>query len=205
MKISPPLQSLAIAFRIPLQRQARLVASSPALPLQCRPSLPQTSFFSTTPKTHARNTKGPKIHPRISPSHCSPYMFATNAFLALIRYHLHHPLTPRPLRFSRTRALRHWTIHRAAQLVLHRDRGLRERELERQYNAMRAAMEELRLGVGDGGRLYRQAVTRKGIYGGLKMGEMGGIVGNGGIPVEYARGQTDGPPRGGFDHEWTRG
>lgn len=70
---------------------------------------------------------------------------------------------------------------------------------------MRAAMEELRLGLGDGGRLYRQAVSRKGIYGGLKMAEMGGVVGNGGIPVEYARGQTDGPPRGGFDHEWTRG
>lgn len=123
----------------------------------------------------------------------------------MIRYHLHHPLTPRPLRFSRLRALRHWTIHRAAQLLLHKDRISRERELERQYNAMRAACEELRLGVGDGGRLYRQAVSRKGIYGGLKVGEMGGVVGNGGIPVEYARAQTDGPPRGGWDHGWTRG
>ena len=70
---------------------------------------------------------------------------------------------------------------------------------------MRAAMEELRLGVGDGGRLYRQAVTRKGIFGGLKVGEMGGVVSNGGIPVEYARGQTDGPPKAGWDHGWTRG
>ena len=66
-------------------------------------------------------------------------------------------------------------------------------------------MEELRLAVGDGGRLYRQAVTRKGIYGGLKVDEMGGVVSNGGVPIEYARGQTDGPPRGGWDHGWTRG
>lgn len=70
---------------------------------------------------------------------------------------------------------------------------------------MRAAMEELRLGVGDGGRLYRQAVTRKGIYGGLKVEQMRGIVGNGGIPLEYARGQTEGPSKKGWDHEWTRG
>lgn len=70
---------------------------------------------------------------------------------------------------------------------------------------MRAAMEELRLGVGDGGRLYRQAVTRKGIYGGLKVGESRSIVSNGGIPVEYARAQTEGPSRKGWDHEWTRG
>lgn len=89
--------------------------------------------------------------------------------------------------------------------MLHRDRKLRERDLERQYNAMRGAMEELRLGVDDGGRLYRQAVSRKGIYGGLKVEEMGGVVGNGGIPIEYARGQTDGPPKGGWDQGWTRG
>ena len=87
----------------------------------------------------------------------------------MIRYFLHHPRTPRPLRLSRLRSLRHWTIHRAAQLVIHRDRLLREQELERQYNAMRAACEELRLGVGDGGRLYRQAMSRKGLFAGAKV------------------------------------
>ena len=70
---------------------------------------------------------------------------------------------------------------------------------------MRAACEELRLGVGDGGRLYRQAVTRKGIYGGMKVAEGGGVAGNGGMPIEYARAQTEGPPREGWDHEWKRG
>ena len=66
-------------------------------------------------------------------------------------------------------------------------------------------MEELRLGVGDGGRLYRQAVTRKGIFGGPKVGEQGTVVGNGGIPVEFAKAQTEGPPKGGWDDNWTRG
>lgn len=123
----------------------------------------------------------------------------------MIRYFLYHPLTPRPLRLSRLRSLRHWTIHRAAQLTMHRDRLLRERELERQYNAMRAACEELRLGVGDGGRLYRQAMSRKGLFGGPKVAQSAGLVGNGGIPIEYARAQTEGPSRGGWDEGWTRG
>lgn len=78
-------------------------------------------------------------------------------------------------------------------------------ELERQYNAMRAAMEELRLGAGDGGKLYRQAEQRKGIFGGQKVAEMGAVVGNGGIPLEYARAQVDGPSRSGWDHGWVRG
>ncbi|KAL9015827.1 MAG: hypothetical protein Q9185_006794 [Variospora sp. 1 TL-2023] len=121
---------------------------------------------------------------------------------ALIRYHLHHPKTPRPLRFSRLRALRHWTIHRAAQLHLHAQRRQQELELERQYNAMRAACEELRVGLDDGGRLYRQATTRKGLFGGIKM--EGEIVGNGGVPIEYAKAQVEGPPREGWDHGWKR-
>lgn len=89
--------------------------------------------------------------------------------------------------------------------MMHRDRLLRERELERQYNAMRAACEELRLGVGDGGKLYRQAMSRKRLNGGLKVAAGGGVVGNGGVPIEYARAQTEGPSRAGWDEWWTRG
>ncbi|KAI4116722.1 MAG: hypothetical protein LQ345_002902 [Seirophora villosa] len=144
------------------------------------------SSFSTSVPVLARQTKGPKTDRRIT----------------MIRYHLHHPKTPRPLRFSRLRALRHWTIHRAAQLHLHAQRRRQELELERQYNAMRAACEELRVGLDDGGRLYRQATTRKGLFGGVKM--EGEIVGNGGVPIEYAKAQVEGPPRGGWDHAWTR-
>ena len=70
---------------------------------------------------------------------------------------------------------------------------------------MRAACEELRLGVGDGGRLYRQAMSRIGLFGGRQVAQSAGLVGNGGMPIEYARAQTEGPSRGGWDEGWTRG
>jgi len=40
------------------------------------------------------------------------------------------------------------------------------------------------------GRLYRVAMEKKGIWGG--------------VPIEYARAQTDTPPRNGWDYAWTR-
>ena len=73
--------------------------------------------FSTTPSTMAQG-KGrgaPKKDPRIT----------------LIRYHLMHPKTPRPLRFSRMRALRHWTIHRAWMLFRRKKQAKEELELQR--------------------------------------------------------------------------
>ena len=129
---------------------------------------------------------------------------------AIIRYHLTHPLTPRPLRFSRTRALRHWTIHRAWRLYQSKLRRARTLELEKQYNAMAAACEALRLTDGAGltqderlrlgaaaegraddvGRLYRIAMRKDGIWGG--------------VPIEYARIQTETPAREGWNHAWTR-
>lgn len=42
----------------------------------------------------------------------------------------------------------------------------------------------------DVGRLYRIAMEKKGIWEG--------------VPIEYARIQTDGPSREGWNHEWTR-
>lgn len=51
---------------------------------------------------------------------------------------------------------------------------------------VRAAAE----GQRDVGRLYRIAMEKKGIWGG--------------VPIEYARAQTDTPPRAGWDYSWTR-
>lgn len=73
---------------------------------------------------------------------------------------------------------------------------------------MRAAMEELRLGIGDGGKLYRRTMHRKGIFGGVRkeqMGEVAASLEDGGIPLEYARGQVDGPSKKGWDEGWVRG
>jgi large subunit ribosomal protein L40 len=123
----------------------------------------------------------------------------------LIRYFLSHPLTPRPLRFSRERYLRHWTIHRAWQIYKAQLRTQHERDLERQYQSMRDACEALRLMDSAGnivkegeataqgknvGRLYRIAMMKNDIWGG--------------VPIEYARIQTDSPSTDGWNHGWTR-
>ncbi|KAI9771645.1 MAG: hypothetical protein M1840_001860 [Geoglossum simile] len=112
--------------------------------------------------------------------------------ITLLRYHLTHPLTPRPLRFGRLRALRHWTIHRAYQLYQHKLRAARERELERQYNSMREACEALRLLPEDQGRLFRIAMGKKGVKAR-------------GVPLEYARAPTEWPSKTGWNAGWGRG
>lgn len=110
---------------------------------------------------------------------------------------------------DRTRYLRHWTIHRAWQLHQRRLRQSHELELERQYNSMREACEALRLIDNHGltaedriklgeppeegkemGRLYRIAMLKRGVWDG--------------VPIEYARIQTDTPGREGWNHAWTR-
>jgi large subunit ribosomal protein L40 len=161
--------------------------------------------------------------------------------ITLIRYHLQHSKTPRPLRFSRMRSLRHWTIHRA--WMLHRRKRLEKEEAElyryvplplpfcsfflprchpfsmiattsllfepfllargsfanriyRMYQSMHAACEELRTmdppGSQDAGRLYRVAMEKKGVFR------------HGGVPIEYARLQTDTPAEEPWNHGWTR-
>ncbi|KAF2814380.1 uncharacterized protein BDZ99DRAFT_437293 [Mytilinidion resinicola] len=136
--------------------------------------------FSSSSKLLARKGKGDKSDPRITS----------------IRYHLSHALTPRPLRLSRLRALRHWTIHRAWQLHRSKQRAAAELSLEKQYASMRAACEALRLIDENGmtgrnvGRLYRAAMDKTGVWDG--------------VPIEYARCQTDFPAREGWNHGWTR-
>lgn len=135
--------------------------------------------------------------------------------LAQIRYHLQHGLTPRPLRFSRNRALRHWTIHRAWQRLQDVRRKAQDFELERQYNAMRDACEALRL-IDDSGMTKEEAekigATRKGGVMGQKGNEEGRLYRIAmmkeeiwdGVPIEYARLQVETPGREGWNHGWTR-
>jgi large subunit ribosomal protein L40 len=103
---------------------------------------------------------------------------------------------PAPLRMARNRALRHWTIHRAWRLFQRNQREAREKELYRMYQSMHNACEELRLTEGPGtreeGYLYRVAMEKKGVYG------------HNGVPIEYARYQTETPARIPWDHDWTR-
>lgn len=93
--------------------------SLPSLPnRRLLSSSPQRTFSTTpTPSYAAGRRRGPKVRrdPRVRK----------------IRFHLAHPITPRPLRFSRNRALRHWTIHRAWQLYRRKLNEAREGELMR--------------------------------------------------------------------------
>ena len=100
-------------------------------------------------------------------------------------------------------------------LFLRKRRWAEERDLERQYESMRAACEHLRLLDNNGirvseaqaggtgtdpgalgpkgkevGRLYRGAMNKRGVAAS--------------VPIEYARVQVDFPPREGWNHEWTR-
>lgn len=103
----------------------------------------------------------------------------------MIRYSLNHPRTPRPLKFGTMRMLRHWTIHRAWLLYQRKLRTARELELERQWNSMWEACEEL---ARVDQRLYRIATSKKE---------------TGYFPIEL-RIPTDTPPREGWNHGWVR-
>ncbi|CAI4211954.1 unnamed protein product [Parascedosporium putredinis] len=92
--------------------------------------------------------------------------------------------------------LRHWTIHRAWLLHQRHVREARQKELMRMQQGMFEACEELRKTSGPGlrpeGYLYRVGMEKKGVYGPK------------GIPIEYARLQTDTPAREAWNHNWTR-
>ncbi|KAJ5918888.1 Ribosomal protein L28/L40 mitochondrial [Penicillium verhagenii] len=182
--LSPALASLANVFRIPMS----LAPVRPSVTRACQETLTrratqpgpitaavQSASFSSTSSMAKRAGARPGTDKRIT----------------LIRYFLHHPLTPRPLRFSRNRFLRHWTIHRTWQLFQAKQRQNHEFELQRQYQSMQAACEELRTGAGDGGKLFRKSMNKKGIFNDM-------------FPIEYGRMQTDYPPAEGWNHEWKK-
>ena len=59
-------------------------------------------------------------------------------------------------------------------------------KLELEHMDIRAAAERQK----EVGRLYRTAMLKTGVWEG--------------VPIEYARAQTETPPRNGWDHAWTR-
>lgn len=113
----------------------------------------------------------------------------------VLKRNLFSPAPP-PLRMARLRYLRHWTIHRAWQLFRRKQHEAINNERQRMYASMYNACEELRKTVGPHdqgeGYLYRVAMEEKGVYG------------HNGVPIEYARLQTDSPATTAWDHEWTK-
>ena len=55
---------------------------------------------------------------------------------------------------------------------------------------MRDACEELRTGAGDGGKLFRVSMNKKGVF-------------STPVPIEYGRMQMDTPSKEGWNYEWT--
>lgn len=164
---------------------------------QCAPYVSplssQNRSFSITPKSQARNKK-PKAAEK-GKGKRKGKSDAPDPRIVSLKLSNSRKIPP-PLRFARNRYLRHWTVHRAWQLWLRQQRENEERELSRLYQSMSAACEELRKTSGPSnkaeGYLYRVAMEKKGIYH------------NYGIPIEYARPQTETPARVPWNHEWTR-
>lgn len=117
------------------------------------------------------------------------------ARIKVLKQNMFSPAPP-PLRMARLRYLRHWTIHRAWQLFRRQQHEAVDKERCRMQAGMFNACEELRRTVGPGGRgegyLYRVAMEKKGVWG------------LNGVPIEYARLQTDTPAKDVWNHEWKR-
>ncbi|KAL4915318.1 hypothetical protein BDW62DRAFT_126085 [Aspergillus aurantiobrunneus] len=179
VSISPVLASLSNVFKIPLSQTA------------LRPSIPVLNRQASTPSSP---TPSETLQSRAPFSTTTPLLRKKTSYvdrrITLIRYFLYHPLTPRPLRFSRTRYLRHWAIHRAWQLYQASRRRNHQLELQRQWQAMNAACEELRTGAGDGGKLFRKSMIKTKVFRDM-------------FPIEYGRLQTEGPGDG-WNHGWKR-
>ncbi|PTB79027.1 hypothetical protein M440DRAFT_1398291 [Trichoderma longibrachiatum ATCC 18648] len=149
--------------------------------------------FSTTPSPSARKLPTPAAKPARR-NRAAPKSENFNRIRTL-RRNMFSPAPP-PLRMARQRYLRHWTIHRAWMLFRRKQHEAIEKERSRMHAGMFNACEELRRTVGPGSRgegyLYRVAMEKKGVYG-LE-----------GVPIEYARFQTDTPPKEAWNHDWKR-
>lgn len=143
-------------------------------------------FLSTMPAVRGR--PGPRRTRQ-------PGKSANHERIKVLRRNMFSPAPP-PLRMARLRYLRHWTIHRAWLLFRRQQRDAATLERRRMHAAMFNACEELRRTVGPGDRgegyLYRVAMEKKGVYG------------LDGVPIEYARFQTDTPAKEPWNHEWKR-
>ncbi|KAJ9160964.1 hypothetical protein NKR19_g2768 [Coniochaeta hoffmannii] len=187
------------SLRAPFQR---LFQSSPTLRSIFTPSPFTTTPTPTMSRTALFSTSTP-LPARAAPSKREAkkgkHVVQQDPKIVSMKKHL-SLLSPRripaPLRMARNRHLRHWTIHRAWLLLRRRQREARERELMRMYQGMSLACEELRTTSGPGtreeGYLYRVAMEKKGVYG------------HHGVPIEYARMQTETPAKEAWNHGWKR-
>ncbi|KYK54483.1 hypothetical protein DCS_06441 [Drechmeria coniospora] len=166
--------------------------------LFCRRALtsPGAAFsrlFSTTTSAMARLP--PKVAAKPARKNRQAPKSENYLRIKILKQNMFSPAPP-PLRMARQRYLRHWTIHRAWQLFRRQQHDAIAKERYRMHAGMFNACEELRKTVGPEGRgegyLYRVAMEKKGVYG------------LNGVPIEYARFQTDTPSKEPWNHEWKK-
>lgn len=101
-----------------------------------------------------------------------------------------------PLRMARNRYVRHWTIHRAWQLLRNQQEKQHQRELMQMHQSMSTACEALRNLEGPGTRpqgwLFRKAMQKVGVWG-MEA-----------VPIEYARPMVETPGERPWNHEWKK-
>ncbi|KAH0494511.1 hypothetical protein TgHK011_001128 [Trichoderma gracile] len=151
--------------------------------------------ISTTPPSLARKLPTPSSSSKPARRNRAAPKSENFNRIRTLRRNMFSPAPP-PLRMARQRYLRHWTIHRAWMLFRRKQHEAIDKERSRMHAGMFNACEELRRTVGPGSRgegyLYRVAMEKKGVYG-LE-----------GVPIEYARFQTDTPPKEAWNHDWKR-
>ncbi|KAF3909659.1 hypothetical protein AA313_de0207709 [Arthrobotrys entomopaga] len=175
MSISPLHRSILFS-RLP-----SLAPTRPSTLPTLHNALQSLSLSTTQVRTYARKKRDKKEgDPKIAQLTKHDAIYTD-----MINYALAHPIGGRPLKLSYMKTLRHWTIKQAWLLFKHKQKRERELELERQYNKIHDACEELKR---CDERLYRIATDRKGV---------------GTFPMEM-RIPTDTPPRDGFNEAWRR-
>lgn len=196
---------------IPRLTTPRPTAPSLALATRTTALLPQRAALSSTPTllNVKRKKKGPKQQVLTKQSRAAlaarneakRKKAQANAKLepkvAAIMQFLYAPTHVKaPLRMARNRQVRHWTIHRAWQLLLRRKEEQLHRELTGCQQSMSSACEVLRTLEGPGSRpegwLYRKAMEKEGLW---RMQA---------VPIEYARPLVETPGDKPWNHEWKR-
>jgi large subunit ribosomal protein L40 len=190
----------SISFRGLLSRQPALTNLTAA---PTNSTMSTTRLLSTTSAALARSRGssgkgGAPPKPKAVSSNRKnkgPIRSENYARVKILKQNMFSPAPP-PLRMGRLRWLRHWTIDRAWKLFRRQQQDAALKERARMHAGMYNACEELRKTVGPGDRdegyLYRVAMEKKGVWG-LH-----------GVPIEYARFQTDSPSTEPWNHGWTR-
>lgn len=214
-KMSPNFSMRSLLGLLPIRvlRPSTTAPRTAVLPTPPPPPPPPTLIhrraLSTTPSLHGRVGKKAKPEKggkkKLDPAAARALARKRKAMaeakldpkVAGMMHFLYAPTHIRaPLRMARNRHVRHWTIHRAWQLLRNQREKQHERQLMQMHQSMSNACEALRNLEGPGSRpqgwLFRKAMQKVGVWGAEA------------VPIEYARPMVETPGERPWNHEWKR-